>query len=187
MMFELVPRLCPKWGKKRFFRWVFSIKHDWHEYQLKKIMHPILWKTPQLSWEAKKAGLRSPTLPHKQCKGILHHCQRCVFSSLDWSVLRQSQHEWNALHAAFVAPSFLLLLEVQPVRPAGCLWDTESWWHVHSSELCRPSAVPAQPSCRAALCLEGMHEFSCRNSAVSPCYKYLLLLMLPILIMDIFV
>lgn len=96
MIFQLVSRLCPKSGKKRFFRCIFSIQHDWPEHPLKKVMHPILWKAPQLSWEAKKAGLRSPTLPHKQCTGILHHCQRRVFGSPDCTGRIPAQVERSA-------------------------------------------------------------------------------------------
>lgn len=71
---------------------------------LKKVMHPILGKAPQLSWEAKKAGLS--------------HCQRCVFSSLHWSLPGQSQHKWNTLQAALVALSLFLLLELSGLLAA---------------------------------------------------------------------
>lgn len=109
-------------------------------------MHPILGKAPQLSWEAKKAGLRSPTLPHKQCKDTLCRCQRCVFSSPHCSLPGRSQHKWNALQAASVALSLFLLLGQSGVlaacgtRRAGGTFTARSRADLL---LCPPS--PAQP------------------------------------------
>lgn len=133
---------------------------------LKKIMHPILGKAPQLSWEAKKAGLRSPTLPHKQCKDTLCHCQRCVFSSPHCSLPGRSQHKWNALQAASVALSLFLLLE-QSGELAACGTRRAGGTFTARSRadllLCPPS--PAQPSRRAALRSGGTCQCSCWNSA----------------------